>query len=78
ALDSPHRTWLLIERDFDDLSLIGTKSNPGTKLLLDHIASRMHRVAANDRADLYELIPAPQTAAPAMSRMTSSLQPAAR
>ena len=78
VLDTTHRTWLLIERNFDGLPLVGRNSNPGSRLLLDKISPRMRRVAENERAYLYEITPSPQTAGPALSRMTSSLEPAGR
>ncbi len=78
ALDSPNRTWVLMDHDFKDQILIGSKFNPGSKLLLEGISARMRRVGDSERACLYELTPETHSGSPQSSRMTSNLQPLGR
>jgi hypothetical protein len=71
ALDSSNRTWVLMDHDFNDLVFIGSKCNPGSKLLLDGISARLRRVGDSERACLYELTRPRQPVQPQLSRITS-------
>ena len=48
-------TWVMIDDDFADQYFVGTKVNPGSRLLVEGLNSRLRRVASTDRATLYRL-----------------------